>query len=669
MAAFFSAVVLLASWRMLRLGLILLALCGGLIFGGYLRAMYVPEAPLAEGQHQLTVRSLADPSKLASGMYRGLVVSNINGRSFRLRMYSRNPWRARQSLEVRGTLERPESPKNPGQADYAAWLLRQGIAGHFFANEHVAVSSYRPGILDVLRSFIRGNMARLPPLPQSLGEAIVLGDAGVLPATERENWRRAGVSHVLAVSGTHITIFAGAGYVLLRRVVGYQAAYFWAGLLAVLYALIVGDSLSAWRAALTFALFAAGNVALRKSDPKILLPLVLALILWFSPRALFDVGVQLSFAATTGLIFLTPLIVNLLPGPKWFRYLLAASFSAQLFTLPIIINAFHAYPVYGLLANLVLVPFSSVLLYSAFAVGLFGGMPVIGWVAHLIFALSSGLASWFVRLVAGLPFGSIHLTAIPTGLVVLFYLSLAVIIFSQRLPRVSQLIALLLLHIMLITPTVLTDQGTALTFLSLDQDKVVHLATGGRHFLFGTSNETNSDRIMVPYLRSQGVNWLERIFAMQGKLDGKVVVSTERVLLVETLANVNNLSREQRGNILVTAYREQLSDRGEQLVALMIQERNFRAVVVFAGAHALPGKAIFESSAINVLGLPHFSTARGDFEATVTDLAPQVVVLRGEVAKNGAVRIRIARNHYRLYTYREGRWRYVRTYALPRSSQ
>ena len=211
--------------------------------------------------------------------------------------------------------------------------------------------------------------------------AMTFGEGGLtqpLPRQVRDQFRRAGLTHILVASGAQVSIIAllciGA-----TRLLGGRGA--WLAFLVVppivIYALIAGGAASIWRAALGGALVAWALGRGRALDAASLWCGALLILLVIDPKSLFDLSLQLSFGAMWGLIFLSPIAERALSTGivwpqrwQWLRGVIALSIGAQLATLPILLHSFGRLSLAALGANIPAVPLAGVLIVSGGA-GLF----------------------------------------------------------------------------------------------------------------------------------------------------------------------------------------------------------------------------------------------------------------------------------------------------------
>lgn len=308
----------------------------------------------------------------------------------------------------------------PEPAGYREYLARRGIHGLFWAEK---VESLEPSTWGLLvwaaraRERLGTLFLGLPERARALLSALLLGSRGLLTPEEKEAFQEAGVAHLLALSGLHVGILVAGGWVLLG-LMRVPRAWRYPLLIPVVatYALIGGLRVSLLRAAIMFAvlglfwfLWERGWVARPWLDPLQGLSLAAILVLLIWPWSALDAAFQLSFSATAGIILLLPNwtrtgLRRCLPHlPRYFADLLAVSACAQLAVLPFLGASFGYLAPYGLLANLVLIPWTSVLLWAGIL-----GLPFLAISAlRLWVGLGLGVLAepylWVVEKIGGLP--------------------------------------------------------------------------------------------------------------------------------------------------------------------------------------------------------------------------------------------------------------------------
>lgn len=217
----------------------------------------------------------------------------------------------------------------------------------------------------------------LPEPESALARAIMLGDKKGIPDNLREKFSQTGVSHIVAISGMHISILAGMIMLMLLGLgLWRKHAFYFATAFLVIYIILIGAPASAMRAGLMgfLVLWALSLGRLNKITNSLVL--AAAILLLINPRLLRDdIGFQLSFLAVLGIVYIHPLLNNFfdkikVPKLKGIRDILNITIAAQVFTLPIIAINFSQVSIIAPLANLLIIWILPILMVAVL-IGLF----------------------------------------------------------------------------------------------------------------------------------------------------------------------------------------------------------------------------------------------------------------------------------------------------------
>jgi len=284
------------------------------------------------------------------------------------------------AVAVWADLRPPRPAGSPGAFDPAAQAFRGGIHAFGYAKSARLVSRHgraRVGWLRAAaarsRQWARARILAVVPsgAEQALVRAMVLGDRAGLDEDTAEAFRIAGTYHVLALSGAQVALIAALLTALVRRALLGPAlsAVMVAGALAF-YAELVGGDVPIVRATVMAVVLIAGRALALDADGANLLGLAAVVLEVHRPSAVGDVGFQLSFAATLGLIVFTrPLLARAPALPLGLHVALAGSLAAQAPLVPLLAMHFHRVAPAAPLLNLLAVPLSAgVLLAGAVAV-------------------------------------------------------------------------------------------------------------------------------------------------------------------------------------------------------------------------------------------------------------------------------------------------------------
>ena len=337
----------------------------------------------------------------------------------------------------------PKNAGNPGEFDYAKYLHRQGISGTAFCDTgswRILKPAESKGLkhhLTALRTQLLQRLSsHLDGQSLEVAAAMTLGDKQLISKETRALYSETGASHILALSGLHLSIlFALFNLLLLRplRSVRYVSEVIQLVFLFALWGFVVmlGAPLSLVRAAVMLTLLQISVLLRRDRISLHNLSLAVLLLLLWSPQSLFDVGFQLSFMAVASILIVVPRLprfksivegLSVLWRLKWWAInavqdLLRVSLAAQIGTLPLVLYYFHTFPTYALILSLWVVPLAGLVLTLALLFFLFPwASTLFGNVLNFTLdVMNAGL-----QCVANLPFASFQIPlTLPT--VVLLY--------------------------------------------------------------------------------------------------------------------------------------------------------------------------------------------------------------------------------------------------------
>ena len=318
-------------------------------------------------------------------------------------------YRLGQKVLAWGEFSRIEPAGNPGQFDLKRYYRARGITGSLFAKQTEVRTEdegwpYVNGLYQIRRYFCR--VLEQICLPEDLGlfQAVLLGEKEEMDPEISELYQKTGISHLLAISGLHLSILGMGFYRILRRAgAGFWGAGLICGFAVVSYGILTGSSGSALRAVIMLSLSFLAAALGRTYDLLTALSLAALMLLWGNPFLLGECGFQLSFGAVLGIGMAGERLKRGLAPKKGIQENLIVSIAIQLVTAPLVLWHFYAYPIYGILLNLIVIPFSSYLLLSGLAgmalgsFSIFLGQGAVGS-GHYILSFYQWISTLFLNL-------------------------------------------------------------------------------------------------------------------------------------------------------------------------------------------------------------------------------------------------------------------------------
>ncbi len=308
---------------------------------------------------------------------------------------------------------------NPNAFNYAKYLRNKGIKYTVWVEpgdwKKLSIGTTNPlrkisfQIRDRLLDRIRGS--DLGNNEFAVAAALLLGYVDELGSELREAYSATGVTHILSVSGMHVgIIFLFLEFLLTflnRNRIGNLVKIMLMLVFIWFYAFLTGLSPAVLRAAAMLSFIIVCRSLKRSPELINILAASLICLLVYNPLLLRDIGFQLSYLAVTGIILVYKPLCSLVRSEIWIVQklwpIMAVTLSAQFATTPVSLYYFHQFPNYFLLTNLLVVPFSSLIIYAGIAVVVLSFVPYIAVISAKILSILVWMLNFFIQTMEKLP--------------------------------------------------------------------------------------------------------------------------------------------------------------------------------------------------------------------------------------------------------------------------
>lgn len=359
-------------------------------FNAYLRINNSDElSKIAPLNAEITGRITSIPNSSTSDRTKFFMqVENIDGKELNAKTFVNitddngdfSMFNIGNKYKIKGGLRTPFKAGNPSQFDYGKYLRNFNTFTVVYAEKQNCV--YIKSDLPVKWKFmqelnnVRNRIIKVhskylkSPNLEILG-GIVFGDDAVAPPDYiKDSFTNSGLLHILAASGMNVAfIFGFWVYILSLLKVPYKPRVISGMGVIILYTLMTGLGPSVIRAALMLLFVLAGKLIDRDSHSIALLSFVAFLMLCYNPAFLNDVGFQLSFLVTFGIICTANILIEKFKGNKIKEFVAASLLIpvvAQVWVIPIQMFYFNTISTYSFFANVSIMPFLSVISFGGF---------------------------------------------------------------------------------------------------------------------------------------------------------------------------------------------------------------------------------------------------------------------------------------------------------------
>lgn len=343
-------------------------------------------------------------------------------------------------IRAAGEIAAFEAATNPGQFDSRAYYFAGNTVCSLKNAEVLGVESGKWSLTGVLyrirRAFRRSYTRILEQKAARTIAAVSLGEKSWMESEWKLAYQEGGISHILAVSGLHITLIGMSLYRILRRAgISYAACAVVSGTAVLFYAVMTGFGVSAARAAFMFLIWLGAQISGRKYDMINAAAAAAVLLLVWNAENLLQSSFLLSFGAILSIAVLVPGVIKTCEIKTAAGKSSVSCIAVWLGTLPVSLTFFYQTSPWSILVNLAVIPLMSVVMSSGLAacavgmVSVSAGMFLAAPVYYLL-----GCFEWLCQLEQKLPL-SVWVAGKPAvWQVVLYYgiLVLALFVFGRK---------------------------------------------------------------------------------------------------------------------------------------------------------------------------------------------------------------------------------------------
>jgi len=455
-------------------------------------------------------------------------------------------FKAGERWQFTARLKRPHGVQNPHGFDFESWALAENVraTGSIKAkanNKKIQDFVWRPKyVVEHVRELIKQRIAQVLVNKPYMGiiQALVMGDDSQIAVDDWQLFLRTGTSHLMSISGLHITMLSGlafglVGFIwrripnLVIRIPARKAATLAGVLVALIYALIAGFSVPTQRTLYMLAVFAFALWSGRQLVISQVLALALLVVVMIDPWAVISAGFWLSFGAVAMLSFALGARVG---QTHWFKASVQTQWAVTIGMVPLLLIMFHQASIISPVANAFAIPLISFFVTPLALLGSFLPIDASLDLSYQVLNICMLLLKWLNQLPAAV--WQQHAPAIWT-----LFPAVAGVVWLL-LPRgvpMRWVGWVGLLPMLLIAPVRPALGDMKVTVLDVGQGLSVVVQTATHTLLYDAGAKFNEQsdaggRIVVPFLQGEGVQKLQGFVVSHNDTDhsgGMVSVLTQ----------------------------------------------------------------------------------------------------------------------------------------------
>lgn len=434
--------------------------------------------------------------------------------------------------------EKPSTARNYMGFDYSNYLKTKKIFGTVnLKEEDVEIISHDNSNIILrkiyeLRNLMKTKIEKLLPKETSgLCLGMLIGETSGIEENMQENFRDSNLSHILAVSGANVSyIIVSITYIFNKMCLRKRLSKIISIILLILFMLLTGCTSSVNRACIMAILMLIAELLYRKSDVYNNLAISALILLIINPYSLLDIGFQLSYMGTIGIVFLHDKIGSFIKINnkivKYFFEMIVVTTCANLAIIPIMMFHFNTISLTFYFSNIIVGPILGIVVIIGFI--MFFISLIFTPISSLIAIVLNLMLKFIIKIAeitANMPFSKITIITPSFFFIIVWYLIIISISYKQKVKifyhknnkLIKKIVACILIIVLIVNLIIKVDKKLKIHFVDVGQgdacliitplNKKILIDGGGSEF--GSFNV--GEKTLLPYLLDRRINKLDYI--------------------------------------------------------------------------------------------------------------------------------------------------------------
>lgn len=432
-------------------------------------------------------------------------------------------------IELVGNFKLAQERRNPGGFDYRFYLKTKKIYGIVTTKNTKRLKENNVNIISMIANktanVIKNQSKKLLENKKAcLLIGLLIGDTDEIDEETKEDFRNSNLTHMLAVSGLHVSyVLLAVNYIITKVKIHKKLSKIIVMLLILFFILVTGATPSVLRAGTMTIYLILGGIFYRRISVFSSLNLSLLVIIIMNPYCLFDVGLQLSYAGTIGIVYLYPIIKEKIYNKA---NSILITISANIVIIPIIMYNFNTILLTFFISNLLAGPIIGIIIILGFSIIIIS--LIFFPIANIFSKILNLLIILFLNTVkacANLPFSKIFIITPTLKFIFLYYCLLVFIIIKERIQiriniKLRNKVIATLIILVIINPikyfSNIKQSNLKIYFVDVGQGDSTCIVTPKNKIILidggGNSKDENYDigkQILLPYLLDKKINKID----------------------------------------------------------------------------------------------------------------------------------------------------------------